>query len=115
MAWNWNTYKPTSTFKPRPTHHLNDTASSFTNPWPQALFAATSLLRLPFVRAEPFDRPDIKPTETVKPDWSLYATPQDDGLRFTWLGHAVRHVYSDPHLLIDVDFMGAGWLSRRAF
>jgi hypothetical protein len=84
-SWSSPPSRPPS---PRPTHHINASRSSFANPWPQS-WLPTSLLRNPFVRAEPFDRPDIEPTRTVTPDWERYEERLDDGLRFTWLGHAV--------------------------
>ncbi|KZP06102.1 Metallo-hydrolase/oxidoreductase [Athelia psychrophila] len=72
---------------PRPAHHLNDTKSSFANPWPQAAWpAASALLALPFVRAEPVSS-DVHPVKTVEPDWTAYEQ-REDGIRFTWLGHA---------------------------
>ena len=74
---------------PRPSHHLNASRSSFANPWPQSWLSPTSLLSLPFVRAEPFNRPDIEPIKTITPDWNEYEERLADGLRFTWLGHAV--------------------------
>lgn len=78
----------------KPAHHLNSTASSFRNPWPQNWPDSASLFRIPFIRAEPFERTDIKPTETVTPDWSVYEA-REDGIRFTWLGHAVRGIVFD--------------------
>jgi hypothetical protein len=76
---------------PRPSHHPNASRSSFANPWPRNWFVpGTSLFSLPFVRAEPFNRPDIVPTKTVIPHWEQYEERLHDKLRFTWLGHAVR-------------------------
>jgi hypothetical protein len=68
--------------------HLHASRSSFTNSWSQS-WLPTSLLHIPFVHAEPFNRPDIEPTMTVRPDWKGYEERLDDGLRFNWLSHAV--------------------------
>ncbi|KAF7981423.1 hypothetical protein HWV62_33413 [Athelia sp. TMB] len=81
------TDSPRPSQTPRPAHHLNDSKSSFVNPWPQAAWpAVSSLFALPFVRSDPLGG-DVEPIKTVTPDWSAYAQ-HEDGIRFTWLGHA---------------------------
>lgn len=58
-------------------------------------------MALPFVRADPLSG-DVQPVKTVKPDWSVYEQ-REDGIRFTWLGHAVR--LSSLSALTDASFL----------
>lgn len=84
----------------RPSHHLNDTKSSFTNPWPSAVFPSLTELcwsggfPLGWARKHLHRHPKAESIKVVKPDWGssyLSSHPKLEerkALRGTWLGHA---------------------------
>ncbi|KAK4705420.1 N-acyl-phosphatidylethanolamine-hydrolyzing phospholipase D, partial [Phenoliferia sp. Uapishka_3] len=90
----------------RPSHHANDTRSSFKNPWPSAQPPSWSELAqggFPLAWAHPNLRahPHARDVKIVKPDWgrdSDSADPVREGkgkgkdIIGTWLGHACAFV-----------------------
>ncbi|KAI0074857.1 N-acyl-phosphatidylethanolamine-hydrolyzing phospholipase D [Panus rudis PR-1116 ss-1] len=76
--------------KPRPTHHLNDHATKFTNPWPSFRnqepsywFKAFSSMAISPPDASGKTASQV-PVQT--PDWG--AAQGNDKIKATWLGHA---------------------------
>jgi N-acyl-phosphatidylethanolamine-hydrolysing phospholipase D len=76
----------------RPAHHVNDSATSFQNPWvkPKSLLASGQVLsQFPLAFARRLEDHPAKPVQVVRPDFGG-DVPSSDALRATWLGHAVR-------------------------
>ncbi|KAG8764581.1 hypothetical protein FRC19_004307 [Serendipita sp. 401] len=75
---------------PRPAHHMNNTKSLFTNPWPSfrdASFSAMGGFFYKLMMAAPKPEKDIeKILKLQTPTWGQGAQKSD--LKATWLGHA---------------------------
>ncbi|KAI0669451.1 N-acyl-phosphatidylethanolamine-hydrolyzing phospholipase D [Trametes maxima] len=74
----------------RPAHHLNDTQTRFTNPWPSFRTQKPSQW-VSFFLAQAFNSPKIPRDLATRipsytPDWTAKGSP--DAIKATWLGHA---------------------------
>lgn len=81
---------------PPPSHHANDSATAFQNPWAvKSLLASKQILsQFPIALAKRVDelRTHRRPIEVVKPDFGV-ATADEGVIKATWVGHAVS-IYS---------------------
>ncbi|KAI9443122.1 N-acyl-phosphatidylethanolamine-hydrolyzing phospholipase D [Lactarius indigo] len=75
----------------RPSHHMNDSKTRFTNPWPSfraqtysdwLSFFVTAILRSPDIP------PDVKSSIPAKPPTWGTESGNEDSSKATWLGHA---------------------------
>ncbi|KAI0340000.1 Metallo-hydrolase/oxidoreductase [Trametopsis cervina] len=76
---------------PPPSHHANDSATAFQNPWAvKSLLASKQILsQFPIALAKRVDelRTHRRPIEVVKPDFGV-ETADEGVIKATWVGHA---------------------------
>jgi hypothetical protein len=75
-----------------PDHHG---VLGYRNPWPSAHaplaeYVPTNWRYLPIDFARPLDMTGLKSIKAIKPDFAEGPTTDDERLRATWIGHAVR-------------------------
>ncbi|PSR75345.1 hypothetical protein PHLCEN_2v9208 [Hermanssonia centrifuga] len=75
---------------PPPSHHANDSATAFLNPWAaKSLLASRQVFsQFPLALAKRIEGYPIKQVKVITPDFGQ-SVPEDDVLKATWLGHAV--------------------------
>lgn len=76
-----------------PAHHANSSASAFQNPWPpRSLLASKQVFsQFPLALAKQLEEYKVTPTKVRRPDFG-HGEPDEDAVKATWLGHAVRRI-----------------------